>query len=112
VRFLLLIVICLLVPAVAQARTQSPATHVPSNSEAARPSTSKAQIPVIKVQASRRMVRSSRPRVRATPPASGDLAFALRARPRAQPKRVAPIRVPHTMERLRYQLELLELQGH
>lgn len=25
---------------------------------------------------------------------------------------VTPLRVPHTMERLRYQLELFELQGH
>jgi len=106
-----LLAIILIVPGVALARTTAPAPVRVGTETVLRSEKSKAQIQVIKVQTPRRVARSTKLRARVAPPAAGDLAAALKTRPR-QPKRVAPLRVPHTMERLRYQLELLELQGH
>jgi len=105
-----LLAIILIVPGVALARTTAPAPVRVGTETVLRSEKSKAQIQVIKVQTPR-VARSTKLRARVAPPAAGDLAAALKTRPR-QPKRVAPLRVPHTMERLRYQLELLELQGH
>jgi hypothetical protein len=109
----LLVAISLLFSGVALARTPPPPSAHLSSNATVQPEKSKAQIQTQtqpKVQTPR-TTRSSRLRVRTAPTASSFSLLIPRQQPRT--KRITPMpRVPHTMERLRYQLELLELQGH